>query len=215
MQRNSGQRARRIPIRRRGKSRGKGGNALAPPPFVPTVKASHRFRFSNGANNGSFAITDHMLSNLLCYATSTTTSVRLIQAYRMRRVEMWANPPALGSAPTTCSVEWNGDNAPSTVVSDTTMGVRPAHVSSVPPAQSLARWWHAPGSDVDDTVTQFTISLPADSIVDVILDLRFVETEAPSSGDTTTGASLGQIYGDYLDGRTSGKLAPVGYVALP
>jgi hypothetical protein len=61
----------------------------------------------------------------------------------------------------------------------------------------------------------FVLNVPADSIIDVICELRLVEMEAPTAGDIPAGAAIGQIYGDYLDGLASGKLAPVGLVALP
>lgn len=190
------------------------GNAMTLPPFIPTIQTSHRFRFVNGANGGSFSISDVMLFRLLEVAATATTAFNIIQAWRLKRVEIWSNPPALGAPPTTCSVEWNGDNAPSIAVSDTTMGVRPAHVSCRPPPQSLAQWWHASGLDVDAT-TQFSLFLPIDSVVDVVLDLRFKDTEAPTAGEAPGAATAGQLYGNYLDSKASGKLLPVGYTVLP
>jgi hypothetical protein len=59
------------------------------------------------------------------------------------------------------------------------------------------------------------LAIQANSVIDITLELRFVETESPTAGDVPTGATIGQLYGDYLDGLTSGKLAPEGYIALP
>jgi hypothetical protein len=61
----------------------------------------------------------------------------------------------------------------------------------------------------------FTLLLPANSIIDIVADLRFVEQEAPTAGDVPAGATIGQLYGDYLDGITSGKILPSGYTTLP
>lgn len=183
------------------------------PPFVPTISLSHRFRFTNGTNAGSYLITRGNVLNLILYATSAITSVRLFEAVRVKRVEIWSNPTALGSAPTSVSLEWLGVQGPSTFHSDTTMGVSPAHIVTQPPANSSDRWWSMSGQNEADNL--FGLSLPADSVVDVTLELRLVETEAPTAGDVPAGAALGQLYGDYLDGLSSGKLAPVGYTPLP
>jgi len=186
---------------------------LQPPPFRPTLSLPHKFRFVNGANSGSFGVARAQLLNLLLTATSAVTTVRLIQAVRLKKVEVWTNPVALGSPPTTCSVEWLGENAPSTVVSDISMGVRAAHVRTRPPPRSSDRWWCLSGQQENDLL--FELVLPANCVIDVTVELRFVEAEAPTAGDVPAGAVLGTLYGDYLDGIGSGKLSPVGYNVIP
>jgi hypothetical protein len=186
---------------------------IQPPPFIPTLQLPHKFRFVNGANSGTFAITRARLLNLLCTATTAVTTVRLIQAIRLKRVQIWANPTALGAPPTTIQLEWLGENAPSTVVSDTSMGVRPAHVSTSPPPSSSNRWWSMSGQLESDPL--FTMVLPANCVIDVSTEVRTVEQETPFAGDIPAGATVGQFYGDYLDGITSGMLAPVGLVTIP
>lgn len=186
---------------------------LQPPPFVPTSSYSHKFRFVNGTNAGTFAITRARLLNLFLTATSATTTVRLIQAIRLKRVQIWSNPTALGAAPTSIQLEWLGENAPSTVISDTSMGVRPAHVSSSPPPSSSNRWWSLSGQLESDAL--FTMVLPANCVIDVSTEVRLVEQEAPTAGDIPAGAALGQFYGDYLDGIVGSMLTPVGLTVLP
>lgn len=183
------------------------------PPFTPTIKFSHKFRYVNGTNAGSYTITRMNLLNQVLVATGATDAVRIFEAVRLRMVEIWANPTALGSAPTTCSLEWLGMFGPSTVVSDTTMGVSPAHVRTSPPRASSDQWWSMSGFNESDSL--FTMVLPADCVIEVILDVRLVEQESPTLGDPVTGATPGQLYGDYLDGSSSGKLAPVGFTVLP
>ncbi len=189
------------------------GGSIQPPPFVPTVRASHKFRFTSDANNGVYNIDRASLLNLLVVATSATTTVRLVEGIRLREVEMWSNPTALGSPPSSLQIEWTGENAPSVVISDTSMGVRPAHVRSRPPARSSAQWWSMSGSQETDNL--FQISVPQNSVIDLTVDLRFVEQESPTAGETPTGAALGHIYCDALDGVISGQLTPVGYNKLP
>jgi hypothetical protein len=203
----------RGPRRQTSSGRAVVGRSLQPPPFIPTMRLSHKFRFNNGANSGTFTILRSNILNLVLYSTSATLTARIFQAVRLKRVEVWGNPVALGSPPSQVSLEWIGENSPSTVVSDTGMGVRPAHVRSEPPPSSSNRWWSISGTSESDQL--FTLILQANSVIDVTLELRLVEQEAPTAGDVPAGASLGQLYGDYLDGLTSGKLVPEGYTALP
>jgi len=201
--------------RRRG-ARG-GGGPLLPPPFVPTIHFTHKFRFANGTHSGTFTILRSNLLNLLQLSDSTLSSWRLIDAIRLKKVEVWANPVALGSAPTTVSVEWLGENSPSTIVSDTSMGVRPAHVSTVPPPSSSNRWWSITGSLETDDI--FVLVLPADCVIDVSVDIRLFDLQTVgTAGDITNTESTflgGALEFDFLDGTASGKLTPVGSVNIP
>lgn len=200
--------------RRGGRQQGQGGGrSLSVPPFTATVQTTHRFRFANTTNSGQFSITRKNLLNLLQVATSTVTTVRLLQAVRLKSVEMWGNPIALGSPPTELRLEWSGENSPSTFVSDFGMGVRPAHVRTTPPASSSNRWWSISGSSETDVL--FILLLPANVVIDVSLELRFVDAEAPTAGDVPVGATLGQLYANYLDGKAGSKLSPVDYQAIP
>jgi hypothetical protein len=200
--------------RRGGRQRGPGRAMLShPPQFKPTVGFSHKFRFASGTNAGTTAITRAQLLNLIQVATSAVTTVRVFQAVRLKKVEMWTNPPVLGSTPVTCSCEWIGENSPSTVHSDTSMGVQPAHVLSRPPASSSNRWWSLSGQQETDNL--IVLIFPADTIIDVSVQVRMVEQENPTAGDVPAGASLGKLYGNYLDGIVSGLLLPIGYTFLP
>jgi len=200
--------------RRGGRIRGLGrAGDTRLPPFVPTLSLSHKFRFQNGANSGSYTITRGNLLNLLLVTPSAITSARILQAVRLKRVSVWANPSALGAAPTEIELEWFGENSPSTTISDSTMGVRPAHIDSAPPPSSSNRWWSISGTLESDPM--FAMVLPADCIIDVTLELRLVEAEAPTAGDVPAGATIGRLYGDYLDGIASAKLSPLGLAILP
>jgi len=201
--------------RRGGRKRGLGGgsNRIQPPAFVPTMGLSHKFRYENAGNNGTFNITRGNLLNQVLVATSTTTTTRIFEAVRLKSVEVWGSPVALGSAPINCQIEWLGENSPSTVISDVSMGVRPSHVASAPPSSSSNRWWSISGTSEADVV--FAMTIPSESVIDVTVELRLVEQEAPTPGDPAVGATLGQVYGDYLDGIASGKLVPVGFTVLP
>lgn len=206
---NTKNRRHRGPRARQGRS-----NALGHiPPFTPTISLTHRFRFVNGANTGSFTITRANILNMLLYTPTATTSVRLLEAVRLLGVECWTNPVALGSPASNLTVEWLGENGPSTLMSDISVGVSPAHIRTSPPQDSSCRWWSMNGNQETDPL--FTLGLPSNSTIDIAVELRLVEGEGPTAGDIPAGASVGQLYGDYLDGLASGKLTPVGYIALP
>jgi hypothetical protein len=185
---------------------------VQPPAFIPTLKLTHKFRFVN-AGGTTVSITRKNLLNLVLTATTATTTVRLIEAIRLKKVELWTQPTALGNAPITVQLEWLGENSPSTVTSDTTMGVRPAHIRSIPPSASSNRWWSMSGSLETDVL--FSIQCPANTYCDLTAELRLVEQEAPTAGDVPAGAAVGQLYGDYLDGIAGGAWVPIGLVTLP
>jgi len=187
---------------------------LQPSQLVPTMKLSHVFRFTSGAGTyGGGGITRAQLLNLLLYTPTATTSVRLFEAVRLRRVQVWTNPPVLGGSPVSCSVEWLGENSPSTLVSDQSMGVRPAYIDTRPPANASNRWWSISGFSESDVL--FILTAPPNSIIDVMVDVRLVEAEAPTAGDVPAAATIGQLYCNYLDGIITHILAPIGYQVLP
>jgi hypothetical protein len=209
----------RRPARRGTRSRA-GAAGAQPPSFTPTIKSAHRFRFSVTSTTVPLntPVTRKNILNLVLMATSASTTVRLLEGVRLKSVEMWTNPIlGIGSNAAsplqTCSIEWIGENSPSTIVSDTSMGMRSAHVFSRPPPSASNRWWSITGSQETDNL--FTLSAPPSTIIDVVVELRFVEQEAPTAGDVPAGATLGQVYGNYLDGITTGYFAPLGYIILP
>jgi hypothetical protein len=201
--------------RRGGRKQGLGGGRtrLQPPPFIPTLSLVHKFRYVNGANSGNFNITRGNILNQVLVATTAATTVRIFQAMRLRSVEVWSNPVALGAAPNSLQLEWLGENSPSTAINDSGMGVRPAHVVSSPPPSSSNRWWSISGTSETDVL--FNLNIPTDCVIDVVCECRLVESETPTAGDIPAGATVGQVYGDFLDGLASGKLAPIGFIQLP
>jgi len=180
-----------------------------PPPFTATISANKTFRFSSGTNAGTFPITRGMLLNLvsMCSVAVGSSQARLLNAVRLKSVEMWGNPPLLGGVPVVTSVEWVGQNSPSTLISDTSMGVNAAHVLARPPPDSSNRWWSITGSNESEVL--FEIEVPAGTIIDVKAAIRFIDDEAGVSAEAGAAATLGTVYYNYLDGFASKKLAPI------
>jgi hypothetical protein len=194
---------------RRRVTRNPGPSALIPPPFVPTLALTHKFRFID-STGGSYTITRASLLNLIVTATSAVTTVRSLEAVRLISVKMWGSPS--GATVETSSIEWLGENSPSTLISDSSMGVRPAHISTRPPPSSSNQWWSMSGSlETDDL---FVIVTSVGTVLDISVEIRLVESEAPTAGPVPAGASLGKVYGVPLDGL-GGNLIPVGFVNLP
>jgi len=189
------------------------GARLCPPEFVASPTFGHTFRFTNGSNVGSFTITRANMLNLMQVAVTAITTMRPIEAIKLNRVRAWSNPPALGAPPTTTAVEWVGNQGPSVLHSDTSMGVRPACVMTRPPKDASERWWSM--SNFNETDQLFTLILPADALVEVSTTIRLVDNESSIAGDIPAGATPGTFYYDYLDGIASGKLTPVSVAVLP
>jgi hypothetical protein len=199
-------------VSRRGGRRKARGGGDRPPQLVPTVCFHHRFRFQSETNTGTSTISRKNLLNLLQVATSAVTTVRIIEGIRLKRIAMWCNPVALGQVPQTVSVEWLGENSPSTLVSDIGMGIKPPKVVTTPPPSSSNRWWSMSGNQEADDL--FSLTYPPNTVIDVDVEVRMVEMEAPTAGDIPAGAVLGTLYGNLLDG-IGGNLYPSGYTILP
>jgi len=182
-----------------------------PPPFIPTVKFTHKFRFTNSGVATAVPVTRGNLLNLIQMATSVFTSVRVFAAVKLVSVEVWTPPPTtLGTAKV--SLEWKGANAPSTIKSDNAMGVLPAHIHTSPPVDSSSKWWSISGSNESEVL--FVLTTDVSSVLDVVVLCSMIDDDAPIAGDAITGGTLGQLYFNYLDGLVSGKFIPDGGVSI-
>jgi len=94
------------------------------------------------------------------------------------------------------------------------MGIRPGRLSTTPPKDSSDRWWSVSGSNESEALIKLIV--PVGSIIDVDLTVRLPENEAPVAGESGTalGATVGQVYWNYLDGFASKLLTPVGGVSV-
>lgn len=200
---------------RRGKKKGgarRSGRA-GPAEFVATLALVHKFRFTSSSAAGS-AVTRGMLLNLVSMATTTTNQNRLFTAVRLRRIQIWGQPPALGSATQTAIVEWLGNQAPSTIHSDSSIGIRPARIDTTPPADGSERWWSISGANESETLAN--LSVPVGGIIDVTLEMRLADDEGAVAAENGTGASatIGKLYYNYLDSFASKHYAPVGGITI-
>lgn len=204
---------------RRRKQKGQGESRIVRiPRFAATPSFSHRFRFratgSTVPGNSTMTVTRAQLMNLMSVATTTTNQFRIINAIKVKKVQMWGPPPALGSAPTSITLEWRGNNAPSVFISDTPIGVDWAYISSKPPKESNCAWW----TQTNSTMTEgmFNLSCALGSIIDVHCDIRLMDQGAQDAAEngTAAGATVGRMYYNYLSGFSSAVLIPEGGVLV-
>jgi len=186
-----------------------------PPAFVPTLRGKTRLRYLSDAGGGTYPVTRKCLLNLFEMATTAVTSARLFAAVKLHSVEVWAPPNPTGSVPTTVEVQWVGNTAPSTAHSDTSMTVSPAHVRTTPPDYSSDQWWCISGTSTESEIL-FYVTVPAvASVVDVVVSFRLYGLDdTASGGDAPAGAVAGTLYGNYLDGLSSGHLSPLNNVPV-
>jgi len=183
-----------------------------PPPFVSTLTLSHKFRYTNGSAIVALPVTRGNVLSSMLMAVTAGTAYRMIAAVKIVSVQAWAPPSTLPST-TELDLEWVGVNAPSTIISDSSMGVESAHIRTHPPRDSSATWWSLSGQS-NETEQLMLLTAPVNSVFDVVMRLRLVENEAPSLSEAPALATPGKVYYDYLDGLTSGQLKPVGGLSV-
>jgi hypothetical protein len=186
-----------------------------PVSFVPTLSFRHKFRWTFAAGYATNVSSDDIL-NYYLVATAATTTARIIAAARIRRISIWGQPPVLGAAPVSASIEWKGTNSNNTTVADTSSGIAPAYVTSTPPkGSSPSFWW----DDASTDTVLFLPTVPLGGTCDIEMDLRLVDNaSAAISGPATTGATLGKIYGSTINGlgaAAAGSQTPIGLNLLP
>lgn len=181
-----------------------------PPSFIPTPDLGHKFRFIAGTTTTNAPITRKMLLSLMFTAGSTSSGYRMFGAVQLRRVNIWS-PIVATFQPITVGLEFPGPYSPSTLKSDSSAGLMPAHVSVTPPRNSFAALWSIGGSNESDVV--FSVTAPQGAIIDVELAVRLIDRESATTvGDTLSGVVLGTVYYGRLDGNASGVLLAGGGV---
>jgi hypothetical protein len=177
-----------------------------PPPLVTRVQITRTFRFrSTGDAQQAITQTDLLgVCGGVCTVANTTVTI-FATAVKLHRVSIWT-PPASQGAAATCGVEWSTPSfnaGPET--NDTTLSVAtPAHVSLVPPVNSAASFWLAPGTDAIMVLTA-----PTGSVIDV--HATWVLSETAGVSYTVAAGTLGSVYYLPLDGAGDVYL-PVGLV---
>lgn len=182
-----------------------------PPSFTSTKAVNGRARFtcSTAAVDQPIRRVD-LLQHLLLGA-GATSAFRVIVGFRLKSVAIWAiagnNPTTAATA--TCSVEWLSEQGPTSIRSDTSLGLaQPAHILASPPPGSLAGFWSVQGSS--ESTSLFLITCPIGSVVDITYEFILQNGETATSV-TVPAATPGKLFMTSLDGTASNKFVPVSY----
>jgi hypothetical protein len=133
---------------------------------------------------------------------------RMIDAFRIDSVELFASP-AMGTS-NTVALDWAGTNTGrSTRVSDTSLGINPAHIRTTPPEGSAASWWQ----NTSGSTVLFKITIPSGGVLDLTLDLVLVDTGGQFITVTSTVTDGNFVIKplDTVNNSYQGHLVPVGY----
>jgi hypothetical protein len=183
-----------------------------PPQTKPDIRVTKIFRFLSNLARSDQLLTAAELFNQLEIATSATSTVRLINAVRLIKMEMWC-AAAQGSAPNFLQIT-GASNSPGEMVSDTQMGIEPAHVVWRPDPKAQSSMWKVSGTDDAQNLLYYTC--PSNTVVDVTLELILLMAgEASVAGSVPVGATLGTVYSDYLDGISLAHVVPEDWPLLP
>lgn len=198
--------------RRRVRAPPVGTVAITHPPALGNYEIIHatRLRFVVQSALLDLAITYANLLDLILFATSATAPYDLFTSVKVRAVEMWA-APLLGSAVTT-TLRFVGETAGSVgslrTVTDTSMGIEPAHVRAKPGANTLASMFQ-----ISTGAVAFDLTCPAGTVVDVELSYKNLPGATMAAANVSVGATVGIVAYRGLDGlaqATSKFLTAVG-----
>jgi len=200
---------------------------VSPPRLETTIECFHKFRFvcvgTSGVNNQ--LITTGNLLDVLVMAVTTAATFSIVEAFKIKRVELWApaqaqtgDPSGTGQfLPNSVSLEFNGSGAgnvgtkPSRVI-DTPMGAtRNACAFLKPPKTSAAADWQVnPESGSQTTGLGIIVSCPFGSIMDISMAFIIQNGSPPNAGPTAESTlTVGQVYFAPVDG-TSGNWSALG-----
>jgi len=171
---------------------------ISHPPSIGTYAIQHgvRLRFLTNAAVAQTISYQNLLDTILMSVTALS-QVDVFHAVKIRKIEVWSMP-AIGAA-STVEVQLSGSTAGSQgsyrIVTDTSMGVQPAHVKVSPGRMTLASMYQ-PSS----AATAFSIIAPTGSVVDVELSFKNDPGLSVAAQNASVGATIGSIGYRGLDG---------------
>jgi len=199
MQRSNNKGRSRNQRRKRIGDMGNAGVFRHPPMIRPQIQHNQRMRFTCTGAVANFAITYVDLLDTILISTTAILGYDLFDQVKVNFVEMWA-APAQGAAPQQLAIEWAGENLGAVgdgrVISDTSMGVEPAHIRTSPSKRSQASQWQ-----ISNGAVAFRLTTPVAAVIDVDLTFRTIQNLAPQTAQAAlVGATVGELYYRGLDG---------------
>jgi len=195
------------------------------PPCLPTVLHGHTtLRFlhvtANNASYNGFSVST--LMDMMFFAATATTGYRLFETIKIRRVSCWGSP-STNSSYSMLTLAYSAAasssiGSQSIVYTDVSLNnADVSYVSAVPPTQSLAENWLAPGSAElifeISCETAGVITTSPTMVLDIELDYTIINL---SSGPLPIGRSYtslvpGTIYAQDPSQASSPLWLSVGY----
>lgn len=185
-----------------------------PPQLAQKPVFGRIIRFQADADVSDFGVTrGHVLKLAVAKSGVDVTGVTMWSGVKIRRIDVWsASSVGDVGAFVTNSIEWQSNDGPSKLITDTGNINRPAHISTSPPTKSLAGFWSQIRDSASFSDVLFYLTCSNGSIID--LHLSFVEGNGTTSTEavvvTCTGVNSTNrgIFMNNLDGATS-SLLPV------
>ncbi len=168
-----------------------------PPMFRSNLVFSHKFRFEASAAFNGLITSTSILGACGGIGTVTNTTIALwTTSVKVRSVELWAAPAALGAG-ATVSINWFGaNNSPNLEVSDTSLSTAfNAHVISKPPPSSTASFWQRAAVSTN----MFTLVVPTGAVVDLEVDMVMADQDVALATAAPATAVVGTVYYLALD----------------
>lgn len=182
---------------------------LFPSPIQTTIQVDKVFRYVASAALINTSLSAQSFFDSWWFASSAIAGYRLANAFRIRKLEMWA--PSTGTTPVTISIEDTYASAiaggSTRVKSDTSMGTnRPAHLVFVPRPGTAESMWQG----ASNTSAFFTLNGPVGTVVDLHISFAVQDGSQVPVAVTraVAGATVGAVYVSPLDIVTGILLVP-------
>lgn len=141
--------------------------------------------FQSSAVTGGVVTANCLFQLLVAAFNGNTTTFGLLSAVRIRSVKMWSASVQSSSTIgfSTVRLEWLGTFSRAKELSDSGTATYPAHIRSQPPADSDAAMWISQDTDVLNNAL-FLYDLPQGGILDLTIDMVYLDGPPPSPGGT-------------------------------
>ncbi len=188
---------------------------ISHPPTITDFGIVHSVtvRFVTNAALSQKNITYQNILDTWLMNVTAVASYDVFEAVRIRKVEMWACP--VSSSAQTVELTWVGNAAglygTNRQLSDTSVGIQPAHIRARPGAMSPQSLWQQSANDV-----AFQLTCPSNTIIDLSCTFRQRIGAQVAAQNASVGATVGVIVNRGLDGVAAAatQIPPVsdGYV---
>ncbi len=191
----------------------RGGGTSQPGTLTASIQVDKVIRFKFAAALTNVVVKDTDLIDLLCMASSATAAYGLPKAYKLRGIEMWADPVAGGAL---ISIE---DQAVSSDIGytnrireDVTLGTtRPAHLKWVPPPLSVNSTWQTGLNNQ----ARFKLNSSGAGYLDLHISFVLQDGDTPVAvSAAVAGATTGRVYIRALNSSSGTNLVPVSFPTI-